>query len=74
MRELLLVSVMTVGIGSLIGAAFAQPVGTPTQGQQAWPAANPTAYLHHNNNSQARTLPPGTRWPPWFSGGGGNGG
>jgi hypothetical protein len=74
MRELLLVVVMTAEIGSLMGAAFAQPVGAPTQGQQAWPAANPTAYVNNNNNSQARALPPGTRWPPWFPGGGGTGG
>ena len=66
MRELLLVSVTTVAIGSLMGTAFAQHVGAPTQGQQAWPAANPTAYVN-NNNYQARALPPGTRWPPWWS-------
>jgi hypothetical protein len=43
MRELLLVSVTMVGIGSRMGAAFAQPVGAPTQGQQAWSMASPPA-------------------------------
>ena len=65
MRQHLLVSVTAVGIGSLMGTAFAQPVGAPTQGQQAWPAANPPASV--NNNYQARALPPGTRWPQWSS-------
>jgi hypothetical protein len=58
MRELLLVSVT---IGSLIGgAAFAQPaqpVGAPTQGQQAWSAASPPASANNNNNLQARAIP-----------------
>jgi hypothetical protein len=67
MRQLLLVSVTAVGIGSLMGAAFAQPVGAPTQGQQAWPAANPPASVNNNNNYQARALPPGTKGPPWSS-------
>ena len=66
MRELLLVGMTAVGIGSLIGTAFAQPIGAPTQGQQAWPAANPTAYVNNNNNYQARALPPGTKGPPWW--------
>jgi hypothetical protein len=64
MRELLLVSVTAAAIGT----ALAQPIGAPTQGQQAWPAANPTAYVNNNNNYQARALPPGTRWPPGFGG------
>jgi len=34
MRKLLLLSVATVGIGSLMGTAFAQPVGAPTQGSR----------------------------------------
>ena len=67
MRELLLACVTTVGIGSLMGTALAQPVGAPTQGQQAWPAANPPASVNNNNNYQARALPPGARWPPWWS-------
>ena len=54
MRKLLLASVATLG---LMGGAFAQPVGAPTQGQQAWPMANPTAYVNNNNNYQARALP-----------------
>jgi len=60
MRELLLVSVTMVGIGSLMGAAFAQPaqpVGAPTQGQQAWSAASPPASANNNNNLQARAIP-----------------
>jgi hypothetical protein len=66
MRKLLLMSVTIVGIGSLMGAAFAQPVGAPTQGQQAWQAANPPASANNNNNSQVRALPPGTKGPPWW--------
>ena len=66
MRQHLLVSVTAVGIGSLMGAVFAQPVGAPTQGQQAWPAANPPASANNNNNYQARALPPGTKGPPWW--------
>jgi hypothetical protein len=66
MRKLLLASVATLGTGGLMGAANAQQIGAPTQGQQAWPAANPTAYVNNNNNHQARALPPGTRWPPWW--------
>ena len=66
MRELLLVGVTTVGIGSLMGTAFAQAVGAPTQGQQAWPAANPPVSVNNNNNYQARVLPPNTKWPPWW--------
>jgi hypothetical protein len=61
MRKLLLASVATLGTGSLMGAAFAQApagvVGAPSQGQQAWPAANPTAYVNNNNNYQAPALP-----------------
>jgi hypothetical protein len=60
MRELLLVSVTMVGIGSPMGAAFAQPaqpVGAPTQGQQAWPAASSPASANNNNNLQARAIP-----------------
>ena len=64
MRWLLLVSVATL---SLMGAALAQqPIGAPTQGQQAWPMANPTASANNNNNYQARALPPGTKGPPWW--------
>ena len=44
-----------------MGAAFAQapaaPVGAPTQGQAAYPLANPTAYVNNNNNYQAPALP-----------------
>jgi hypothetical protein len=55
MRELLAVSVATL---SLMGAALAQqPIGAPTQGQQAWPMANPTASANNNNNYQAPALP-----------------
>ena len=62
MRKLLLASVATLGTGGLMGAAFAQTaaapvVGAPSQGQQAWPAANPTAYVNDNNNYQAPALP-----------------
>jgi hypothetical protein len=67
MRQLLLVGVTTVGIGSLMSTAFAQPVGAPTQGQQAWPATNPAASVNNNNNYQARAVPPDTRGPPWPS-------
>ncbi len=61
MRKFLLASVATLGTGGLAGAAFAQapaaPVGAPTQGQVAYPAANPTAYVNNNNNYQAPALP-----------------
>jgi len=62
MRKLLLASVATLGTGGLMGTAFAQTattpvVGAPSQGQQAWPAANPTAYVNNNNNYQAPALP-----------------
>lgn len=64
MRKFLLVSVTLMGIGSVIGAAFAQPIGAPTQGQQAWPTANPPASANNNNNYQARVGPgPGVRCP-----------
>jgi len=33
------------------------PAGTPTQGQVAYPMANPTAYVNDNNNYQAPALP-----------------
>jgi hypothetical protein len=55
MYKLLLASV--IALGSLMDAAFAQQVGAPTQGQQAWPAANPTSYVNNNNNYQAPALP-----------------
>ncbi len=32
-------------------------VGAPSQGQQAWPLANPTAFVNNNNNYQAPALP-----------------
>ena len=55
MRELLLVSVATL---SLIGAALAQqPIGAPTQGQQAWPMVNPTPSANNNNNDHSPALP-----------------
>jgi hypothetical protein len=61
MRKFLLASVATLGTGALMGAAFAQapagPVGAPNQGQQAYPLANPTAYVNNNNNYQAPALP-----------------
>ena len=61
MRKFLLASVATLGTGGLMGAAFAQapaaPVGAPTQGQVAYPLANPTAYVNNNNNYQAPALP-----------------
>ena len=57
MRKLLLASVAALGTRGEMGAAFAQQVGAPTQGQQAWPAANPTAYVNNNNNYQAPALP-----------------
>ena len=64
MRQHLRVSVTAVGIGSLMGTAFAQPVGAPTQGQQAWPAVNPPASANNNNNYHARVRPgPGTKCP-----------
>src|ERR1051325_12067526 len=62
MRKFLLASVATLGTGGLTGAALAQPaggpVGAPTQGQQAYPAAPaPVAYVNENNNYQAPMLP-----------------
>ena len=58
MRKFLLASVATLGTGGLMGAAFAQaPAGAPTQGQTAYPLANPTAYVNNNNNYQAPALP-----------------
>jgi len=61
MRKFLLASVATLGTGGLMGAAFAQapaaPVGAPSQGQVAYPLANPTAYVNDNNNYQAPALP-----------------
>jgi hypothetical protein len=61
MRKFLLASVATLGAGGLTGAAFAQapaaPVGAPTQGQVAFPAANPVSYVNNNNNYQAPALP-----------------
>jgi hypothetical protein len=62
MRKLLLASVATLGTASLMGAAFAQTattpvVGAPSQGQQAWPLANPTAFVNNNNNYQAPAIP-----------------
>ncbi len=60
MRKFLLASVATLGTGGLAGAAFAQAPavpGAPTQGQVAYPAANPTAYVNNNNNYQAPALP-----------------
>ena len=39
-------------------APISGPIGAPTQGQQAWPAAPaPTAYVNTNNNYQAPMLP-----------------
>src|SRR5690348_2626642 len=62
MRKFLLASVATLGTGGLTGVALAQPaggpVGAPTQGQQAYPAAPaPVAYVNENNNYQAPALP-----------------
>jgi len=58
MRKFLLASVATLGAGGLIGTALAQaPAGAPTQGQAAWPLANPTSYVNNNNNYQAPALP-----------------
>ena len=58
MRKLLLASVATLGTGGLMGAAFAQvPAGTPTQGQTAYPLANPLASANTNNNYQAPAIP-----------------
>jgi hypothetical protein len=68
MRKFLLASVATLGTGGLTGAALAQapitpqgpatPVGSPTQGQTAYPAAPaPVAYVNENNNYQAPALP-----------------
>jgi hypothetical protein len=62
MRKFLLASVATLGTGGLTGVALAQPaagpVGAPTQGQQAYPAAPaPVAYVNENNNYQAPMLP-----------------
>ena len=58
MRKFLLASVATLGTGGLMGAAFAQvPAGAPTQGQTAYPLANPTAFVNNNNNYQAPALP-----------------
>jgi len=58
MRKFLLASVATLGAGGLIGTALAQaPAGAPTQGQAAWPLANPVSYVNNNNNYQAPALP-----------------
>jgi hypothetical protein len=62
MRKFLLASVATLGTGGLTGVALAQPaggpLGAPTQGQVAYPAAPaPTAYVNNNNNYQAPALP-----------------
>src|SRR5690348_5376185 len=62
MRKFLLASVATLGTGGLTGVALAQPagapVGAPTQGQVAYPAAPaPVAYVNSNNNYQAPMLP-----------------
>ena len=39
-------------------APISGPIGAPTQGQQAWPAApSPVAYVNTNNNYQAPMLP-----------------
>src|ERR1700750_2320300 len=62
MRKFLLASVATLGTGGLTGVALAQPaggpVGAPTQGQQAYPAAPaPVANVKNNNNYQAPALP-----------------
>ena len=62
MRKFLLASVATLGTGGLTGVALAQPagapVGAPTQGQVAYPAAPaPVAYVNENNNYQAPALP-----------------
>ncbi|MGA9015835.1 MAG: hypothetical protein WB509_25355 [Acetobacteraceae bacterium] len=68
MRKFLLASVATLGTGWLTGAAMAQattgPIGAPTQGQAAYPAAPaPTAYVNNNNNYQAPALPGATANP-----------
>jgi hypothetical protein len=61
MRKFLLASVVTLGTGGLMGAAFAQAptavVGAPLHGQAAFPMANPTAFVNNNNNYQAPALP-----------------
>ncbi|MEJ0018419.1 MAG: hypothetical protein WDN25_18030 [Acetobacteraceae bacterium] len=61
MRKFLLASVATLGAtGGLMNAALAQapaPRGAPSQGQMAYPLANPTAYVNNNNNYQAAALP-----------------
>ena len=59
MRKFLLASVATLGTGGLMGgAAFAQaPAGAFSQGQTAYPMANPTAFVNNNNNYQAPALP-----------------
>src|SRR5215467_11537853 len=58
MRKFLLASVATLGAGGLTGTAWAQaPAGAPSQGQVAFPLANPTAYVNNNNNYQAPALP-----------------
>ena len=59
MRKFLLASVAALGTGGLIGTAVAQTpvVGAPTQGQTAFPLANPPAGANNNNNYQAPALP-----------------
>ncbi len=57
MRKFLLASVAIMGSGGL-SSAFAQvPAGTPTQGQTAYPLANPLASANTNNNYQAPAIP-----------------
>ena len=58
MRKFMLASVAVVGAAGLMGTGHAQaPAGAPTQGQVAYPMANPTAYVNNNNNYQAQMLP-----------------
>jgi hypothetical protein len=61
-RNALLAGITTLGSGAMVGTTAAQspmalPVSAPTQGQVAYPLANPTAYVNNNNNFQTKALP-----------------
>src|ERR1700704_350189 len=57
MRKFLLASVAIMGSGGLSSAFAPVPAGTPTQGQTAYPLANPLASANTNNNYQAPAIP-----------------
>src|SRR5215472_12229382 len=55
MRKLPLACVATISSGVTANVATAQPAGTPTQGQVAWPTTSQSvASVNDNNNAQAQ--------------------